>query len=86
MAQAILNLRMLALSGRWAEYWAQQRLPHLGVQEEAAWQFPRPVCGSHPRDLDPHATRIPHLERARVGGIRGYIPELVKPRRAEDQY
>jgi hypothetical protein len=36
VAQAILNLRMLALSGRWAEYWAQQQLPHLGVQEEAA--------------------------------------------------
>lgn len=28
-SQAILNLRMLALSGRWNEYWVQARLPHL---------------------------------------------------------
>lgn len=30
-AQAILNLRMLQLSGRWAEYWHQPELPHLTI-------------------------------------------------------
>ena len=32
VAQAILNLRMLALSGRWSEYWSQPQPPHLAVQ------------------------------------------------------
>ena len=32
VAQAILNLRMLGLSGRWKEYWSQPELPHLALQ------------------------------------------------------
>jgi hypothetical protein len=28
-SQAILNLRMLGLSGRWEEYWSRPDLPHL---------------------------------------------------------
>ncbi len=35
-SQAILNLRMLALSGRWAEYWSQPVVPHVCTLRRAA--------------------------------------------------
>lgn len=35
-AQGILNLRMLAMSGRWQEYWNQAELPHIDTIRRAA--------------------------------------------------
>lgn len=35
-AQGILNLRMLAMSGRWREYWDQAALPHVASVRKAA--------------------------------------------------
>ncbi len=35
-SQAILNLRMLVLSGRWEEYWSQSTVPHLHALRRAA--------------------------------------------------